>query len=455
MRALAALVVASMIGGAFASDVITGKAYVAFGHYRAPDGKIVSMEGKWLPFTAEKIKTAEIKPHGIPAGFMQRVIGGLRSQGTSGGGPRAMGPEALVTIYEADHQTAGNPGDYGVIAPEIGPSCSICDDIQVATTHVNKPIKQITFGFQAPIGENFLLHWTIFQSYIGGLGAGVSAVQPWPIPPTYLLDFAVWWPGLHPDTGAYKVTLDISSASTWIPTTDMWFAQRMRTLPSDTAPFDENVQNVFSHLLPPQVGTSSEFFHYDIEPDGIYDETDQDAFGDETNPTGGNLLLKLVRESTQTIVSVVPTTLTLETGKPFSGDVTDTQFEDDFYYRCRPNFRFNPQTGVILEGTSPTASPIAVGVLVQAGADSAVTLKIDMWRYRGTSPGWVQVYSGAAGPADTDVTYFRTAGDHQDFVDLTTRKVKMRIRNVVPKDYGRSTTYTSRLDMANWQITRP
>jgi hypothetical protein len=468
MRKVGALAVLAMLAATSLAEVTHGYV-VGWGKLKRPDGTIVDITGMKFPYTAEPIEVdrrSKIR-QGAPA--LEVVFEKAISEQH---GPYAAPAFAIQNIYLADHKAAGHPGNYGILDPTY-PSCSILDDITPLPGSIGKQWAQMTFGVYAPAGTEFLMRFTAFNSYTAGRGAGVSAVDPFPVPGDYRYDFGFYFDNNPSTSGqpwtydtAQKLTVDISSAQVWAPTDTFWFAYQARKVQwvipglviNPDAPMNEDVQAIFSHSLPPQVGFSDVFFWLDGEPNGIYDEQEVDSFGTETQPSGGNLLLGFAVNSTGQVQDVPPGEVTVTNGAKKSGTLTSLFNIDSNYYVVAPSKN---------ELMSPTIPIVRVVFTSNAPSDnvnsfsSKVTLKnsangfpmkIEWYRYRGT-PGWVQI-GGDYVTDKNEITIFQawTAGQLEQFIKPGDYEIKMRVSVF---NHRPSVPYSLSLNKVNWTVGTP
>lgn len=453
MRRYAAfLLLALFAGSAVAQDVTYTTLTVAYGKVRMKDGSYADIKGMKLPAKIERVKSTKmIKP---PTSYFEPAYRKA---------PAFSPMLALQPLYWADQDPNNtNTIPYGQIDSEFD-SCSVLDDIQVAPNAVNIPWQQLTFGMNNPTPHNFLIRWTVWNAYNANAPAGTSAFSPYPVPSTYLLDFGVVWPQSQTQVGPLKITLNIASAQVYAPQTQFWFSQQFRQYQfpgNPEAPFDTNVMNLFNHVMPPQVGFSDVFFWLDggAALDGMYEEGEKDIFGDTQNPGQGNLLLKIEGNLSGTIQDCNPTTATLEKGVYISGDFSDLWFSDDFYYRGRPDWtqpRSVEPLQLVVTGRSPASNINSISFSCESGTTGGnATQKIQMYRYGGPTPGWVDVDTRAINTTDGNVTYIYTGANPQYFVNPTDQN-RMMARVKVSPDGNVARSFNVRFDRCRWQVSTP
>lgn len=420
---------------------------------RQKDGTVVNLQGVKLTGTMVPIRGTSIQPS--RGNFTGPDLSSLLGQS-----PR-QGRAPLQSMYWAD-QDPNNTGSpiYGVIDPEIGPSCSILDDIQINSGHVGKILNQLMFGMSNEFFHNVLVRYTVMTGYNQGAPAGTSAFTPWPVPPDYLLDFGFIWNGsLQGGNPLFKVLLGgFAPYQISFPQDQVWLSQQflVPNNPPDpfTADFDETTMAVFNQSAPPQVGFSDLFFWYDFNPpDKMYEEQEKDTFNNEGL---GNLLLRLVVDSSGSIVDLNPSTVIVDKGFYDSGDLTDLWFSDDFYYKARPDYTLNrgvPPIQIIVEGVTPNANITSLSFNVESACDGGGGVqKLQLYKY--SSPaGWVDVNTRSLDGNDYNYTYFWNQGSPSQFVNPTTRR--MRAKVLVTPDPTASRGFKLRLDRTRWTVGLP
>jgi len=457
MRKLAALLLlTALVGAAQAQpDVQYGTMTLAYGKARKPDGTIVDLKGMKLRVKVERIKTTanfrppSFEPIAPPAPFTAA---------------------ALQTYYQAD-QDPNNTGilPYAVLDPEFD-SCSVLDDITVNANAIGKVWSHMTWGFDAGNLQRKLFRWTLFTTYNPNAPAGTSAFGPWPVLPTWMLDFGAVWPpvGVQATLGPQKVTATgFEVAQVSAPSTTFWMCQQIRNyvFPGDpNAPFDPTWKNVFNQSLPPQVGFSDVYFWLDGNNDGMYEEQDKDIIGEPSAPLQGNLLFTIQGNSTGTTQDVLPTGTNLDQGIFVSGDFSDLHFSDDFYFQAKPNYTLprgvEPiQVRVIGRSPVPNASnPVNINSL-SFNVESSVlgggaTQKLQLYRFGGPTPGWVDVNTRVIQETDTNYTFVYTGANPQDFVN-TADSNRMWARILITPDGTSARTFVARIDRARWTVGIP
>jgi hypothetical protein len=452
MRKYAALILGMLFAGsAVASDVTYTTLTVAYGKVRRKDGTYADLKGLKVPARIERVKTARRNPPPTPS-FRPAISSA----------PAPLSAAVLTNIYWAD-QDPNNSGSlpYGEIDPEFV-SCSVLDDIQINANGVNAPWQQLTWGMDNPAPHDFLIRWTIWNSYNASAPNGTSAFQPYPVPPTYMLDFGVKWPVTQTMTGPIKVTINIAAAQVAAPQTMFWFSQQFRIwqFGNPNAPFDTTVANLFNQSLPPQVGSSDVFYWLDLEggPDGKYEEQEKDIFGETQNPLQGNLLLKIEGNTSGSLVDALPTAAVLEQGVFVSGDFSDLHFSDDFYYIAQPNYTL-PRTvepiQLRIDGRSPQANINSISFTVESstvGGDA--TQKLQLYRFGGATPGWVDVNTRTINGVDSSFTYVYTGANPQHFVNPADQN-RVRARVLVTPGAGAARSFVARIDRGRWAIGLP
>lgn len=467
MRKIAALLVL----GAFAvpahagPDVQYGVMTLAFGKAKRADGTIVDLTGMKLPVKVERIKAAKgLRPPGLfntaPAPFF-----GPPSNMSSAAHP-APAPLALQTFYWAD-QDPNNTGalPYGLIDPEFE-SCSVLDDITVNANAIGKVWSQMTWGMDVGNLNTHLIRWTLFTTYNSSAPNGTSAFGPWPILPTYLLDFGAKWPptGMQPEVGTFKITAGgFQIAQVSAPQTSFWMCQQLRQWQGGNpdAPFDTEMRCAFNQSLPPQLGASDIYYWLDREgsgPDGMYEEQEKDIFGETQNPMQGNLLLRMEGNSTSTVVDALPTNAVLEKGVFVSGDFSDLHFSDNFYYIARPDYTLPRNVEPIqlrIDGRAPQSNINSISFSVESstvGGDGIQ--KLQLYRFGGLTPGWVDVNTRTITGIDSTYTYVYTGANPEYFVNPADQN-RVRARVLVTPGPGAARSFVARVDRGKWSLGIP
>lgn len=448
MRKFAALLLLTSLAVAYAPAQVTYKNLkVAFGKVRRADGSYADLKGMTVRAKITPINASDVAPKSEFEKLLSRIS------------PQRAGRAPISSIYAAD-QDPGNTGTpiYGLIDEEIGPSASILDDIEINPTHVNRPWQTITFGMENPLFKDTLIRWTIMDEYNPAAPVGTSAFAPYPVPGNYLLDFGVRWPGNTTNLPLVKVEVGIALAQVSAPQTQFWFSQQFRELPNynapdPEAPMEASIRNVFNQAAPPTVGFSDVYFWYDIDLDGMYQESEKDTFQFEEL---GNLLLVIKASTTGTLQDLNPISVALETGNYVSGDFTDLWFSDDFYYRAKPDYtlpRTTPPLQIVAEGISPIAAINSFALNWETAAEGGSGTEIvQLWRYSGT-PGWVTVRTRTLNGTDSNTTYVYTNSNPAQFVNATTRRVKAKIIITPPTTSARS--FQARVDRVRWTVGLP
>lgn len=458
MRKIAALVVITALFGAAEAqpDVQYGTMTLSFGKARRADGTVVDLKGMKLRVKVERIKTTR---NFRPPSFFEPMPA-----------PAPMAASALQTYYHAD-QDPNNTGllPYGVIDPEFD-SSSVLDDFVVNANAIGKIWSQLTWGFEAGNLNRHLFRWTLFTTYNSAAPNGTSAFGPWPILPTWMLDFGAIWPpiGIQATLGPVKVTAaGFEPAQISAPSTNFWMCQQIRNyvFPGNPdAPFDPQMKNIFNQSLPPQVGFSDIYYWLDSEPNGMYEEQEKDIFGEPSAPLQGNLLFRIEGNSTSTTQDALATGVQLEKGIFLSGDFSDLHFSDDFYYQARPDYalpRLVEPIQIKVIGRSPIpngSNPANINSL-SFNVESSVlggsgTQKLQLYRFGGGSPGWVDVNTRTINSTDSNYTYVYTGANPEYFVNTAdSNRMWARILITPGPDSGR--VFTARVDRARWTVGIP
>lgn len=409
------------------SEIRTGVMTVEFGHTVLPDGRIVDLKGLPIPYRAERIDDRT------------RVAGRPGPQGFE----RASAPESGTPIYRCDS------GSYIVSDINEFPMPSVADDVRLGSNGPNAMWRYLTVGIDSYTTQRFLIRWQVFTSYVSGRGAGRSCFEPFPPPPS--LDFGGYF---QPGPGVWKVTFDIGVMQIRINGQQVYFAQQFRTprVPENgQGPFRDDVQTVFSRG-PAQLGFSENFFFYDSDFNGIYDETEVEQF-DDGGTREGNMLLVIGAEGT--IDPVPPISFSVVRGQLLDGGLTNLWFRDQRYVTVGPAPLIGLNGGdVQIEFTSesPTASPLGMIFALWSAAPGRARTQQVLELYNFAQARWQQFDSRLAPVVDTEVLAIVT-GNPAHYVQPGTRTIRARVTYERRSPF-QLPAFTVRLDQATWQIAR-
>jgi hypothetical protein len=455
MRRFAAiLLMAISVGAAVAQDVTYTTLTIAYGKVRRKDGTYANIAGMKVPAKIERVKATT--GHRPPASFFDPLV--LP--------PQTHSSMVLQPLYWADQDPNNtNSSPYGEIDSTEFSSCSVLDDIQVNTNAINVAWQQLTFGMDNPTPHDFLIRWTVWNAYNPNAPDGTSAFSPYPVPSTYLLDFGVKWPHTQTQVGPIKVTINIASAQVYAPQTNFWFSSQFRQWQggNPNAPFDDSVKNLFNQSSPPQMGFSDIYYWLDYVgsgADGKYEEQEKDIFGDASAPLQGNLLLKIEGNLSGSITDRLPTGVTLEKGVYVSGDFSDLWDSDNIYYKAKPDYTLQRGVDPIqlrIDGKSPSSNINSISFTLETGCDGGSAIqKIQLFRFRGPSPGWVDVDTHTVTAVDSNFTYVYTNANPEYFVNTDPSDLnRIRARVLLTPGTDTSRGFDVRFDHAKWTIGTP
>lgn len=453
------MLLASLVGSVQAApDVQYGVMTLEFGKARRADGTIVDLKGMQVRVKVERIKGTTLT---------RNPYSSLRPPPFGPPAPTALVPppaaQGLQSFYWADQDPNNTQTlPYGFLDSEFD-SSSVLDDIVVNANAIGKIWSRMTWGMDLPNLNTRLLRWTIFTGYNSGAPNGTSAFSPWPILPTYMLDFGARWPpiGIQPISGPQKVTAEgFQLAQVSAPQTNFWMCQQIRQwqFGNPDAPFDTESKNAFNQSLPPQVGFSDIFFWLDAQPDGMYEEQEKDIIGESSAPLQGNLLLRLEGTATGSLVDSLPTNAVLEKGIYVSGDFSDLHFGDDFYYVARPDTtlpRLVEPIQLRIDGRAPQSNITSISFTVESstqGGDG--TQKMQLYRFGGPTPGWVDVNTRQINPIDSTFTYVYTGANPEYFVNPADQN-RVRARLLVTPNLNAARSFRARFDRGKWALGLP
>jgi hypothetical protein len=387
-----------------------GVVEVAFGYVRDADGTVRSLKGLKLPYYAEPIQAA-------PVGSTRPV-------------PEVWTDRSSTTVYNADSGTG-----YGIVD---GADPSSLDDLVLAGG-VGVPWKHLTFGVDIGAQRNFLIRWIVYDTYVQGLGPGVSAFTQ-----SAVWDFGVIYPATAP--GTYKITIDVAAAGIAVPTSTIYMAQQFRAPnPNGQGAFDTAMKTVYNSSGPVSVGTSQNNFWYDHDPlDGIYDETETDWFGEQSF---ANHLRAITVAGTQD--NLVPATATVEQGLLVGGDLIDLWYSDNQFYSVRNAAPGDP-VAIVLESQSPSASILSMTFRAEAKSLQQGVLKVELFNYQTNAYDEVATLNLSNVKQSTQVTI---TNNPSKYVNSANRRVRARLVGS-PPPLRSIRTWILDVDMAGWTITR-
>ncbi len=375
----------------FAQDRFTGVMTLTFGHVKNHEGQTINVQGFQVPYVAERIYAQRIERGEHPPKMI--------FEGNAGG---------RAVTYLNDN------GDGSYFYYPQNPSS--LDDFVLAVGTQGLPWKHLTTGINAEASHKFLIRWKCFDTFVSGLGIGVSAFYD------VFADFGgyVTLPGV----GAWKVTFDISVVGATNQDGTCFIAQQFREpIPTGEGAFDPAYSSIFSGGGV-SVGNSEDYFYDDSYPtsDGIYDETEIDFFGGP--PNHANYLFGLTTGGTQT--TIVPESYTIEKGVLVSGSLSRLWYSDDLYMVINDapaDFREAP-IRLVIESVSPSSNIISMTVIMEAKVNKeGAVQRIELWNYQMNK--WDLVDTRSAALEDS-VAYWTSGSSPAKYVQSGTNKVKAR-----------------------------
>lgn len=257
---------------------IEATAELAYMKTRNPDGSWTEVRGLELPITITPMRAKVVAPvakrsqedmHGPFAG-----MGGMFSKST-------FSPVGFnQSVFQND--VPGNP-NVGVIVGETVNSA--IDDMIFTSATVGKPWKIVKFGvYLDTVGRTgkFLVRWRAYKVFTPGLGPGVMAFTQEMFDVGFYLERSQFPPHGAPPWDAFEVTIDFSLSPFMVMDQEgVYLAQQFRhpqtPVENGEGAFSATEWNCFCDNGP-QIGDSEDLFYFDIEPDGVYDETEADQF---------------------------------------------------------------------------------------------------------------------------------------------------------------------------------
>lgn len=420
LGALAAMTVAQGLGsgskGKPGGEIrsFSGVMQLTFGMVKRADGSFESTQGMMVPFTAERID-ASTKP----------------GQANPRGGRNA------VTAYNNDID-----GTYFYSGPDF-PMPSALDDVTMLPSGNGQPWQQLTVGYHAESTNQILLRWIVFDTFVSGRGAGVSAFD------TVRADFGGFY--TFPSAGDWKVTFNISIIGATVPDGNCYFASQVREpIASGEGPLRQDMWTMFSGGGVSS-GSSEDNFYYDFNPmDGTYDELEADNFG---GPPGlANLLLRI--DTGGTVSEAFPLLYQVLSGTSIEGSFSDLWFADNAFVRIRESVASEDvyPVSVMIEGQAPVANITSLTFNLDAKVNySGAELEVSLWKW--TTSQWVVV---AKQPAPTAVTPLSwTLGTNPvPFVNASTRRMRARVR-WQPIAAETTDLMIASIDRSTWLVGRP
>lgn len=359
---------------------------------------------------------------------------------------------ANLTTYQNEF------GTYFVAAE--GPSCL---DDQVHTAAGNGvPWKIVKFGVHISNDSRtgkFLVRWRGYETFTGSLGPGVSAFSDEFFDAGFYIE-RNQFPPTPPGQSTFIVTGDLTLNPIFVVPNQTCFLASQFRQPHPLGPLFEDGEgpfttewNVFANNGP-QIGTSEDLFWYDSPADGIYDETEVDAFDPEEGGAGaGNFVFKTEIGSGPT-QTVNPFMFNWIRGTFLSGNVGSLWFDDSNYNVARAGFTLfpgEPPAQVVVESLSPTANPAAMRFDVDAKASTpGLSMKVELFNF--VTNQYVQVVAGPVGTADTALIGF--SATPAQCVQPGTNTIRAKVsfyRTGITLQWP----WTVSVDRTAWSITSP
>lgn len=425
---------------AVAQQAMSGYLRVAYGHVRQADGTMKNIAGTWVPYTAVPIETHVITPLGLrkPPSKLARPQPMQRPQ-----------PRTITNVYLAD-----SGSNYGVIGDGfggLGVNPDTLDDMLMLSTGVNKPWKNITFGFQPEDNHPFLMRWIVYETFTPNGGPDSFSHVP-----SASSDFGVVWPGSAAGT-SYKVTIDISAAGAYCDQSQIYLAEEFRDtsdLVTGNGPLDPTVHTVFNAGGPVSIGSSNNGFWWDWNPmDGVFVDPDEfDVFDTNDPPASyGNLLFGISVDTSGVTNNIQPFPVNLDIGNLVSGNFTDVWQIDQSYYVTSQAFnvsRSSPTIQIEMDGQAASTSAISYHFsLTAAGNQSGNLVKVYFFNYSTSAWDLRSTFT----LTNVDTTYDVNATTTPTNYISSTKQMKTRIA-LFNNPIG-SRGFQFKIDKGGWIIT--
>ena len=392
----------------------SGVMQCTFGMTREADGTYRSTQGMMVPFTAERIK-ASTKP----------------------GPPNPRGGRYDVTAYNNDTE-----GTYFYSGSE-NPMPSALDDVSMTPAGQGQPWTRMTVGYHAETTSEILLRWIVYDSFVSGRGAGVSAFDG------VRADFGGFF--TFPSAGDWKITFDIAIAGVTVPDGSCYLASQIREpVGSGEGAFRQDIWTMFSGGGVSS-GSSDDNFYYDFSPmDGIYDELEADNFG---GPPGlANLLLRI--DTGGTVSEVFPILVQALAGTVIEGSFPDLWYADNTFVRIRESLASEElyPVAVMVEGQAPVAGINTLTFNLDAKVNTGgAQLEVSLFKW--TTGQWVVIAARAA-PTTVVPLSWTVGADPASYVNPTTRRMRARLR-WRPFSSESIGLMLSSIDRSTWLVGRP
>lgn len=459
MRRLFVLVLALGLFGSALAQQVSGTMEVAFGWVKQADGTRKSIKGLKIPITGRQIQAARIGRNGVvkapqfPAlGSMTAPLGRIVNRGNTGG-KGGFGSYAADQVVYAAWNASGS--GYAVVDPGEFVDPSSLDDVNLSSSGSGKVWTKLNFGVhsEAAAPRTILIRWRIWNTHISS-PAGSN---------DYTDEVADFGALMTPSAGTWLYEASgagMAQAGVVIPDTDCYVAQQLRDtsdLVNGNGPFDLDFYNVYYVAAPPSPGSSVDTWTYDSDPlDGIYEDTELDAFTTGAPPPHSNMAYQISVNNTSTTETTRPTLVTLVTGRSEQGDHFSMWFPNDFdeYQMVATVFENRTIPWAVDEVETRAGGSTLLSLRLQTRTIVTrpnVTQRIELWRYTG-SPGWV-LFDSRVMPqnayVDIDAVYGGSVPLNQ-FVG-SQNKLKVRFSYFAGSNSRKFVVYQ---DKVNWILTR-
>lgn len=364
--------------------------------YQKSEGNWVTLTDLELPVTITSLNSRTVAPikvkeqpeqHGPFAGK-----GGLFAP--------ASPSMSTVTVFQ---NTV--PGSTYIVGETVN---SALDDLVLTVQGNNKAWRFVTLGVHLSTPGRtgkFLVRWRAYDQYIPGLGAGNTAFFGEMFDVGFYLER-----NQFPTTDStFQVDIDFSQSPLMIVDDQVcYLAQQFRIPHVVGFPPAEDGEGAFSTEWNvfsdngPQVGDSEDLFFFDQEPNGIYDETEADAF---EIPGAGTYFFKTGVSSGPTTF-LTPSSFTWLKGTLIEGNLAALWFDNGVYMRGRAGA--TTQAGdspaqLSVTTFSPTSSPAGIRFDVDFKVNTP-GLEVRLYLYNWLLQDYVQIYAGPAFTHDTTVS---------------------------------------------------
>jgi hypothetical protein len=375
--------------GRSGSKTVETTVHVAYIKFRNPDGSYTTVRDLELPARITPISATVANPFRIKVAPQKQQ--GLNLFANMAGRP--MMPTTVV--YQND-----SPSVQYVVGETVN---SALDDLSFDPQSVDKAWKLVSHGVHLSLPGRtgkFLVRWRAYKTFVPGLGPGNMAF----FDEMFDVGFYLQRSQFVPNESTFRVDIDFTQSPFMIlEQEDFYLAQQFRepiTPETGEGPFSQE-WNVFCDNGP-QVGSSEDIFWFDIEPNGIYDETEADLF---EVPGAANFLFK-VEVSTTATQFLQPASFQWTRGQHLTGGLSSLWFDNGVYMTARAGATF-PQSSPLAQLEVLTFSPEMNPGGLRFDVDSKVNtsgLTMTLELYNWFTESWTQIYSGAATTTDSRVT---------------------------------------------------